>query len=840
MTECRGALKAALLVCLLFPCSYAWIRQFHSSAHLSIGQKFVPAEFNHTYRGQINSNESMIYAFNYTRLDNETDAIRVTVSSTNALETNPMLVVIKQQLGVLSWQVPLNVERIYPFLTTSRTLCPTINYHINGLNESAPPGEVVYQDLYVDLSTSSASNVDFEFRAFQVPDFFIEMNVPMIFNVTPSEPQYVEFEMPPGIDRVLVTIESLEDNKFCSYFSIQPVHCPVADEESQLRIEGYYQTVTSKGSIVVTRDDGYDKFYIVVTVKPVDFYCTQIEQIISPKNATYLRVKTVNITVTESLSSKGYTIAIVAAVAFFTGFYVITCALLASNIVKWKYCFGKMTEERVSQPDVDSHGKVLDALEKDLEGNPIPEPNGTEYASPSTSAKTTRGQSKTPSPNQSASDLAVSQRRTSVSSLEDEVDFIDDMSDDKNIVRGKTVVTVSDLTRKSRSRLSKKDRQYRWSMITICIFYGLPVAQLVLTYQRVLRSTGNEDLCYYNFACANPLGFLSDFNHVFSNIGYLMLGFLFILLVRRRQMQYIKSRNDEPAAEGKEKGIPPQFELFYAMGLALIMEGLMSGSYHVCPSYSNFQFDTSFMYLIGGLGMLKIYQARHPDIMPNAYLFYAFFALIILVTVLGVVYISISVWIGFSIILVVFTFGLSAQIYYLGRWSLDCGAPKRIYDRIRTDGLCSWPKHVDRFVLLTLVLLVNWTIAIMGPIWQPIDFASYILATFVCNYGMYVLFYMVMKLRSGERISRLTVLFILLACATWAGSLYMFYFSPINWQETPSQSRSINQPCSLLKFYDKHDIWHMMSACSLFFSFMVMLTLDDDLMTVFRKDIVVF
>ena len=79
------------------------------------------------------------------------------------------------------------------------------------------------------------------------------------------------------------------------------------------------------------------------------------------------------------------------------------------------------------------------------------------------------------------------------------------------------------------------------------------------------------------------------------------------------------------------------------------------------------------MFIIGGLGMLKIYQARHPDILPNAYIAYAFFALIIMVTVLGVVYISISVWIAYSVILILLTAGLGAQIYFLGRWSLDLG-----------------------------------------------------------------------------------------------------------------------------------------------------------------------
>ena len=45
----------------------------------------------------------------------------------------------------------------------------------------------------------------------------------------------------------------------------------------------------------------------------------------------------------------------------------------------------------------------------------------------------------------------------------------------------------------------------------------------------------------------------------------------------------------------QEMGIPQHFGLFYAMGLALIMEGIMSACYHVCPNYSNFQFGKFYL-----------------------------------------------------------------------------------------------------------------------------------------------------------------------------------------------------------------------------------------------------
>jgi len=64
---------------------------------------------------------------------------------------------------------------------------------------------------------------------------------------------------------------------------------------------------------------------------------------------------------------------------------------------------------------------------------------------------------------------------------------------------------------------------------------------LVLYCLQVLNQTGNQDLCYYNFLCAHPFGLLSDFNHVFSNTGYVVLGLLFILLTYRRDIIHQKS-----------------------------------------------------------------------------------------------------------------------------------------------------------------------------------------------------------------------------------------------------------------------------------------------------------
>ena len=62
-------------------------------------------------------------------------------------------------------------------------------------------------------------------------------------------------------------------------------------------------------------------------------------------------------------------------------------------------------------------------------------------------------------------------------------------------------VTVSDLCVKDDDYLQEKFRLYPQTMLTIAIFYSLPVLQLVLQYQLNIDASGNDDLCYFNFLC---------------------------------------------------------------------------------------------------------------------------------------------------------------------------------------------------------------------------------------------------------------------------------------------------------------------------------------------------
>ena len=155
---------------------------------------------------------------------------------------------------------------------------------------------------------------------------------------------------------------------------------------------------------------------------------------------------------------------------------------------------------------------------------------------------------------------------------------------------------------------------YIWLVILMSVFYGVPAIQLVLKYQVLLRKTGNNDLCYYNFLCSIPVNKVLDFNHIISNIGYMAFGITFLIIVwykkylynqlRKRHLKYIMEEDQEAITTSDEaganannlKGTPQHFGIFFALGLALFAEGALSACYHVCPTNENFQFDTTFMY----------------------------------------------------------------------------------------------------------------------------------------------------------------------------------------------------------------------------------------------------
>ncbi|XP_040141206.2 SID1 transmembrane family member 2 isoform X1 [Ictidomys tridecemlineatus] len=941
-----------------------WVASVES--HLGVlGPKNVSqkdAEFERTYVDEVNSELVNIYTFNHTVTRNRTEGVRVSVNVLNKQKGAPLLFVVRQKEAVVSFQVPLILrglyQRKYLYQKVERTLCqpPTKN-------------ESEVQFFYVDVSTLSPVNTTYQLRVSRMDDFVLRTGEQFTFNTTAAQPQYFKYEFPEGVDSVIVKVTS---NKAfpCSVISIQDVLCPVYDLDNNVAFIGMYQTMTKKAAITVQRKDfPSNSFYVVVVVKTEDQACGGslpfypfVED--EPVDQGH-RQKTLSVLVSQAVTSEAYVGGMLFCLGIFLSFYLLTVLLACWENWRQKKKTLLVAIDRVCPES--GHPRVL---ADSFPGSSSYE--GYNYGSFENGSGSTDGlvdsagtgdlsygyqghdQFKRRLPSGQMRQLCIAMDRPfdpvgprprldSMSSVEeDDYDTLTDIDSDKNVIRTKQYLYVADLARKDKRVLRKKYQIYFWNIATIAVFYALPVVQLVITYQTVVNVTGNQDICYYNFLCAHPLGNLSAFNNILSNLGYILLGLLFLLIILQREINHNRAllRNDLYALEC---GIPKHFGLFYAMGTALMMEGLLSACYHVCPNYTNFQFDTSFMYMIAGLCMLKLYQKRHPDINASAYSAYACLAIVIFFSVLGVVFGKGNTvfWIVFSVIHIIATLLLSTQLYYMGRWKLDSGIFRRILHVLYTDCIrqCSGPLYVSpclcfppgphgaaghgqHYQLVAVSVAIGcgslawqtagdvashwlpqglWTTykpwapeigaeergvgpwvfrifcellnqvqhhgqawwvgakeslllsalpsslashplprAAYGLIMRPNDFASYLLAIGICNLLLYFAFYIIMKLRSGEKIKLIPLLCIVCTSVVWGFALFFFFQGLSTWQKTPAESREHNRDCILLDFFDDHDIWHFLSSIAMFGSFLVLLTLDDDLDTVQRDKIYVF
>lgn len=69
---------------------------------------------------------------------------------------------------------------------------------------------------------------------------------------------------------------------------------------------------------------------------------------------------------------------------------------------------------------------------------------------------------------------------------ETEFDTLVDAEFDRDVFMSKPEIFLSDLAKKDPRVLSRKSYLYLYNVLTVAVFYGLPVMQLVFTYQKVL------------------------------------------------------------------------------------------------------------------------------------------------------------------------------------------------------------------------------------------------------------------------------------------------------------------------------------------------------------------
>lgn len=794
MVNKRGQIKLKMLLLQLI----LGVLVLHPTLAVSLNRTtIIPANYSTTYSGVINSTYEYILEFsNNNFIVQPTGPPRVTVTTKNATAQLPLMVTTRQPKELLSWNLPLVVETengAAYYTNTNRTLCYDILK--SGKIELTEYRELQHENPIVTLATSSVTNVDFTVTV-DFPKYFqLEHSTLYNFSISPSEPQYFfyNFTSPDNSSEEnvnssnydTVILEVFSDDNICTVISIQNVSCPVLDMNQDITYRGFYETFTTKGGITIPKYKFPYGFYVVFVARADDYDCTSSLTPSVPGD----RLKLLTLTIKPSITYDDYIFAVIVTLCAIGLFYVIfgVSFFLCSKRYYVPRQMEYATDTATITSSMNSNTNSLDSRSLD----------DTDY------------------------------------------DHIQEIDTDREVRLCRSQPYLSDLARKPPTVLAKKSYLYLYNVLTVALFYGLPVVQLVITYQTILNQTGEQDLCYYNFLCAHPLGFLSDFNHVFSNMGYVLLGALFLGIAYHRETTHKDQDFD------RHYGIPQHYGLFYAVGVALIMEGVLSGSYHVCPSQTNFQFDSSFMYVMAVLCMIKLYQNRHPDINANAYSTFGILAIAIVLGMIGILENTEGFMIFFVVVHISTCIYLSVKVYYMGCWKLNIGTIRRIGHMVRND-YCAGslnllkPCYKSRFVFLVVGNLCNWALAADALIFHPKNFAVFLLLILMFNTLLYFFYYIIMKYVHKESVKLITWLFLLASTLCAIAAMYFFLHKAISWSKTPAKSRTFNMECKLLRFYDYHDIWHFLSAIGMFFTFMVLLTLDDDLSHTHHNHIPVF
>ena len=742
-------------------------------------------------------------------------ALRIFTKCIGCTPDLPILVGVNRQKDVISWKLPVVIplgtshnshtkrytNQSMTYNDTSRTLRP-----LEELKDRS--GKRVWkEDIEITFRTRGSSR--FELGIWMCK-FELKLNEKEEVTLSPTKPKYFKFILPPDIPRALLDVKSTNDS--CMTLSIQDSQNPVHDLYSNVKFDGHYQTVNKTGSMWISKEQFNGSIYVVMVGHPDDSECHlnpfktfhRLRKIMNGFNNH--TEKTVTIIIRKSETVHEFTTVMIGTIL---GFLVFSLGALLMACMQTGWDVLRMKKDAINTTC--NIGNNVAMRKK-------------EYRSDESLGKKKHGMD----------------------------DFV---------------------------RYSVLYMKGFW---LVAIFYSIPVVQLMLTWEKMTNENGNKDQCFFNFQCAHAwIGKekklkISDSNHVFSNIGYLILGMTSLICIRihqkRAQMHAKNPKHQNTSGEPKDLSevkngssecgigatyILKDYGLYYALGSAIIMQGLMSACYHICPNNVNFQFDTIFMFSIAILVMTTVYNRLNPWQAVSVFTVYGVLSVIILLGILGVYFdadfytsgngkgmLLMFRWVSFGIT-VVSCFLLSYLCYSERRVNFNLTAvkslfgsmfrrKKRLWD-IQSGELKSFctPNHPKRLMLLVFWNIIN--IVLSSFIVVRFDKTTYLegmLYQLTFNTITLLVVYIILKKMYKEKITAVTIIQMSFTGVVWCIAIYYFREKTKNDELSPANSRMLNKPCKRWagNFYDEHDLWHFFSSVGLFLNLMIVMTLDDRLM----------
>ena len=365
---------------------------------------------------------------------------------------------------------------------------------------------------------------------------------------------------------------------------------------------------------------------------------------------------------------------------------------------------------------------------------------------------------------------------------------------------------------------------YRLLCIVSLFYTVLAIQYLFLQiYNRI-----DLNNCFFNHKCHTTFHSIYAFNNVSSNLIYILLGSIFLLIV-----YYSSNKIENTNSIYKNTG------LIISLGISMILEGFFSSIFHLCPSETNFQFDTTYMIIFSCLMGVYLLQRRRKELVFDPYSCFLFFGFLNILNVLDLRKSIIHYqWIPITITLIITSFRITNNIYF-GRlsWYDSCKNSLVLLKQWFTNPQS--PENLAIFINLIIINIVNITCLIICN-YNDYHLSTIILIITILNNSIQIVYYIIMKLYNNESMNKFTWLLGFTIIPIWISALYFYSLPTSDKSLTHIESDKLNTPCVLLNFFDTHDIWHFLSGIGMFLSLIFVWFIDWDIRNEDINDINIF
>ena len=659
----------------------------------------------------------------------------------NSNSTETVRVIIQHGNDTKSFQLPYSRVRNKD-KTVAKAALP-------GRSIDLCPNEVVTEDskLVVTLLSSSNNPIEVNISARTVQDTngwkyldpkdhtegqelkgWISLSTPLVRKTTwiPS----------PSIESVKLSIESSEDSDcFCSLVSVQKPSCPYFDSVSTATRFGTWQTISNNSTMVLNSTEFPEGFLVVIVASENDKFC-HFKKNCSEGNLAKRKEdlrKRMTIRLEPLAGDETRNIAVLVVLVIYL--IIVAMSFILSEIqFRYDYKLFEGIDSTSIIPIIAFAASMV--IPKDSTDN---------------------GESQDEKKDKIIN-MNQEERHTFKKYLSDMSSKVGDPEKEKSIY--------------------KKDTLFLGNLLLVSVFYSIAVFQLAFQSAAQHRNSGNHNICYFNSKCQIPWGEFLDFNHFFSNLGYMVFGLIFLGIVWRKNVLFKRLLGNCNSDKGNTRkastcnvladmenthGVPFYSGIYYTMGAALAMEGVMSACYHICPTTISFQFDTTFMYLIAILIYSKLYQNRHPDVSANSIHVYLVLGAALILEAMSLYFSGPPFWTVFCLLYMLTVLVLVSNMYELHySQKRDRGmilvratkllAKEMLYAIRRLRGREA-PKIRPLLVFLAITSLFNVGICVYFAINAAKNeqgASNYLLLMFMANTAVYAIYYIVMKYISGE------------------------------------------------------------------------------------------